>query len=146
MAGCTRLYLSMVLERRGDLDRSEAEARQAIVDLESYALTRPIAAAQLASVLLARGQPEHALPQATDAFEAVCRGPVDDGEMMIRVVYAEVLGKLGRNDEAANVLRGADLRLQEQAARIADESQRARFLRGVPEHARLLELVSALAS
>ncbi len=140
MVGATRVYLSLALLLRRDLERAESEARQAIVDLEAYGLARPSAIAQLARVLVARGKLDEALAFAEEALAAAEAGPVDDGDVAIRLTHAEVLHAVGREVEARAALLETHRRLLEQAARIADPARRERFLSGVPDHARIIAL------
>ena len=139
----TRLYLSIILQQMGELERAEAEARGAVAGFDGYGPSRPYAQAQLAQVLLARGRHEEALEVAESAMAALRAGPVDDGEALVRVTLVEARRATGRAAEADVALREADERLRARAALISDASLREHFLNDVPENARTIALASS---
>ena len=67
-------------------------------------------------------------------------GPIDDGEAMVRLAFAEALRAAGRDVDAVTAIRDAHERLRARAALISDETLRERFLAGVPENARTVAL------
>jgi eukaryotic-like serine/threonine-protein kinase len=97
--------------------------------------------AVLARALLAAGQAGRALDAARDAFgELVALGEIEEGEAMVRLVYAECLAEAGALSEARAVIVAARERLMTRATCIAEETWRVRFLRDVPSNARTLAL------
>ncbi len=144
LTGGSRIYLSIILQHAGDLARAESEAQKAIADLDLYRPSLPYARAQLANVLLARKRFEEALAHAENAMSALRTEPVDDGESLVRVTFAEALRATGYEDESLVVIREAHERLIARAALIGDERTRARFLNDVPENARTLALAKSV--
>jgi predicted secreted Zn-dependent protease len=72
-------------------------------------------------------------------------GQIEEGESLVRLVWAEALEANGRHDEAREAIGRAHARLMERAAKIGDEALRASFLERVAENARTLELAAAWA-
>jgi eukaryotic-like serine/threonine-protein kinase len=145
MCGATRLYLALIHAARGDLALAEQTARSGL-----EALTRaapplvPEALATLSHVLLLAGRASEALEPAERAHDLLETSGAESGEGLIRVSFAEACLQTGMRERALAVLAAARDRLQERAASISDAELRAGFLRGVPEHARTLELCEAL--
>ncbi len=146
LAGASRIYLAHILRTAGDLERAEAEARVAIVELENQPLIRPFAVAMLAWVLVARGTTAEALSTARAAFDAFRAGPIDEGEAIIRLAWAEALRASGDEPAALAAITDARAALEARAARMPDEAMRASFLTAIPEHARTFELAAAWAA
>lgn len=142
LTGGSRVYLSIILQQAGDLVRAESEARRAVLDLDLYRPSRPYAQGQLASVLLSRKRFEEALAHAESAMTTLRVEPLDDGESLVRITFAEALLANGREADGIEALRAAHARLLERAALISDESVRTHFLNDVPENARTLAVAS----
>ena len=70
-------------------------------------------------------------------------GFIEEGDSLIRLVFAECLHAAGEVDEAKQALGAAARRLRERGERISDKSWRQSFLENVPENARTLELARA---
>jgi tetratricopeptide (TPR) repeat protein len=145
IGGCVEIYLSgiaLLSERPLDAERL---ARSALATLANVPPLRPAALAALARVLLAEGRRDEAVASATEAHRLLeSAGWVEDGEALIRLVYAECLLAAGQKSAAVHVLDKALHRLEDRAAAIEKPEWRAAFLR-LPEHARTLELASARA-
>jgi hypothetical protein len=95
----------------------------------------------LALVLLAYGRYSDALAAAREAMGLLASiGKVEDGEALVRVVYAEALHTTGHHEAARAAIADARDRLLAAAARIDDSRYRESFLHNVPENARTLHL------
>ncbi|HXU81627.1 MAG TPA: hypothetical protein VN914_09530, partial [Polyangia bacterium] len=104
---------------------------------------KPAALAALARALLAQNRRDEAVAASSEAHSLLeSAGWVEDGEALIRLVYAECLIAAGSKAAAAHVLDKAVHRLDDRAAAIEKPEWRAAFLR-LPEHARTLELAAA---
>jgi len=141
--GCEEIYLSgIALLSDRPLD-AETNARSALTTLANVPPLRPAAMAALGRALLAQGRRDEALASATEAHSLLeSAGWVEDGEALIRLVYAECLLAAGSKAAAAHVLDKAVHRLDDRAAAIEKPEWRAAFLR-LPDHARTLELAAA---
>jgi eukaryotic-like serine/threonine-protein kinase len=141
--GCAQIYLSgIALLSNRPLD-AESLARSALASLVDVPPLRPAALAALARALLSQGRRDEALSNATEAHGLLeSAGWVEDGEALIRLVYAECLLAAGSRSPAAHVLDKAVHRLEDRAAAIEKPEWRTAFLR-LPEHARTLELATS---
>jgi hypothetical protein len=139
-----RVYYAKILAMSGDLDAAQGQAQVADQMLADLAPMRPMALATLASIELARRQPEAALAAAgeakrrLDAYDAF----VPEGEALARLVWAEALDASGKSEEAGKAISEARSALMARAAKIHDEETRNAFL-AIPEHARTLALAEA---
>jgi serine/threonine protein kinase/tetratricopeptide (TPR) repeat protein len=142
IVGCSEIWLSgiaLLSDRPLDAESLARSALASLVDVPPY---RPAALAALARALLTQGRRDEALAAATEAHGLLeSAGWVEDGEALIRLVYAECLLAAGSKGTAAHVLDKAVHRLDDRAAAIEKPEWRAAFLR-LPEHARTLELAS----
>lgn len=145
--GAARSCLASILKKAGDLAGAEAEARRAV---ELLAVAPPLLAAAmatLAEVLLAEGRVLEALDEARRAAEVLTRLRVlEEGEALVRVIFAEALAACGDRAAARAVIEVARARLMSRAAKIAGEEARACFLTRVPENARTLALARELTA
>ena len=129
------IYLALMLGTSGDLDAAEREARAALA-VDPPPPLRAHALATLAEVLLARGAVEGALDAAREAIELLDElGTIEEGEALVRLVYAEALHASG-DGRAASAILAARAHLLERAAKIRDPILRRSFLERVPENAR----------
>jgi tetratricopeptide (TPR) repeat protein len=136
MEGSSHMYLAWTLQAAGDLESAERDARIAVEKLEGAPPLRASALATLARVLLARGQPAAAFAPASEAHELLERlHGIEEGEGLVRLVWAEALASVGERERARAAFLEAERMLLERAARITDESWRRSFLEAVPEHA-----------
>jgi tetratricopeptide (TPR) repeat protein len=141
MEGPSRLCLSEMLLCAGSLGAAEEEARAAIAKSAAFPPIQPCALATLADVLRAQGRIAEMLEHARRAYDLLERlGQVEEGEALVRVVYAEALHESGDHAAARAVIADARERLLSVAARAGDEARSRRFLEGVPENARTLAL------
>ncbi|WP_437316637.1 serine/threonine-protein kinase [Sorangium sp. So ce385] len=144
MEGASRAYLAGVLLAAGDLAGAEEEARRAVGMLEVARPLLPHALATLADVLLAAGRRGEALAEARRAAEIMKEiGQLEEGEALVRAVFAEALWAAGDREGARAALAEAEARLGERAGKIADPAWRASFVERVPEHARTAALRGA---
>ncbi|MEO7092188.1 MAG: serine/threonine-protein kinase PknK, partial [Polyangiales bacterium] len=144
MAGGSRIHLAEIRLLAGDHDGAEKEALAAIETLSNVPAVKAHAMAMLASIDLARGRLADALNEARQANDFLEKGGVlDEGEGLVRLVYAEALWANERQVEGRAAIGTARRRLVERSLRIRDENLRKSFLERVPENARTLELALA---
>jgi eukaryotic-like serine/threonine-protein kinase len=142
LESATHVYLAQALGAAGNLEASAEEARLAVQTAPS-APDAVLADAVMASVELARGRSEQARQSAEQAMAGLnTLGNVEEGEALVRLVYAEALHATGAHDAACHAIRTARARLLYRASRIADPSWRRCFLERVSENARTLELAA----
>jgi serine/threonine protein kinase/tetratricopeptide (TPR) repeat protein len=141
MEGVARTYLAEIALFSGDVDSAEREARAAIEVLVAARPLQPFAGAVLSRALLQAGRAEEALRAAREAHALLeAHGAIEEGESMVRLVYAEALLGAGFPAEYARAIDAARSRLLARAARIGDPEWRRRFLADVPDNARTLAL------
>jgi tetratricopeptide (TPR) repeat protein len=141
MEGATRVYLAEALRCAGDLGAAEAEARCAMETLSAFRPHLSFAMAVLADIMLGQGRVSAAREQAKAAFDLLQElGQVQEGEALVRVVYAEVLDASGDHAAARDVIAVARDRLLARVACIGSETWRRSFLENIPENARTLAL------
>ncbi len=131
------IYLALMLGMSGDLEAAEREARAALA-VDPPPPIRAHALATLAEALLRRGDAESALTAAREATDLLdTLGTLEEGEPLVRLVYAEVLHAAGDRRAASAILVARD-HLLDRAAKIRDPILRRSFLERVPENARTL--------
>jgi eukaryotic-like serine/threonine-protein kinase len=142
MQGTSRTYLALIALMRGDQRTAIAEARAALALAPEVAPSRAIALATLASVLL--GQEATRVEAYGHAKESIAMlqtiGGVDEGEGLIRLIYARCLHASGEIDAAKAAIEAASDRLHARALRITPEHLREGFLMRLPDHALTLAL------
>jgi tetratricopeptide (TPR) repeat protein len=144
MASSCRSYLATMNLLEGNLQAAETEARAAIAMCEKVPPSLAEALSTLASVLLAKGVLPEALETAARAHALLEElGSVDEGEIAIRLVYAETLDASGKRDEARRVLAKAKEQVLDRASKISEQEWRDAFLQRVPENAKALGLAEA---
>jgi serine/threonine protein kinase/tetratricopeptide (TPR) repeat protein len=140
--GRARAYLAEILAQRGDLDGAEREARAAAQRVATIPPLRAFALAVLAQVLLARDSAEAALAAAREGLDLLlATGGMEEGESLLRLVYAESLAAVGHEAAAIDAIDVAHQRLLARAARITDPGWRKSFCERVPSNARTLGLM-----
>lgn len=145
MAGLARAYLAHVAILAGDFEAAEREARAAAEALVVAPPVRALALAVLGQALLGQGRLEEASPPASEAFSVLEKlGSIEEGETLVRLVYAEVLAARGAPGAPA-AAAGAREHLLARASRISDPVWRERFLHAVPENRRTLALAETKA-
>jgi len=141
----SRVYLAQILQLAGDLDGALAEARAAVVQLETVAPPlRPLAHATVARICLARGELDAALAASAEAIGTE-GAPIEAGESLVRLARAEALHAAGDAATARSAISDAAARLHERAEKIRNEEDRRSFLERVPENALTLHLARAWA-
>jgi tetratricopeptide (TPR) repeat protein len=137
MEAGARIYLALMLGMSGDLEAAEREARAALA-VDPAPPIRAHALATLAEMLLRRGDAAGALTAAREAIDLLdTLGTLEEGEPLVRLVYAEVLHAAGDRRSASAILDARD-HLLDRAAKIRDPILRRSFLERVPENARTL--------
>lgn len=144
--GLSQSYLAELEFLAGNIDIAEKHAQAAI---ESLAEVPPLltgALANLARVLLAKGELQDAQGFA-DAAQLLLEvlGTIEEGETTVRLVYAEVLLANGRHEEFRRAISSAQQHLFAKAERIRDPIGRERFLVTIAENARTLELTRLIS-
>ena len=141
MEGSSMAYLALLQHRYGDFVEAEATARRAVEVVERIPTTRAYALAILGQVLLSQRRAAEAMGPAGEAMTLLeSLGGIDEGETLVRLVYAEALANNDRCVEAERAATAARDRLLARAARIADPEWRRSFLERVPENVRTMAL------
>jgi tetratricopeptide (TPR) repeat protein len=148
MEGGARIYLALIHQLRGELEKAQMQARTAVEVLTASPPLRVFALAVLASALRSAGLAgkalrviQHMLAYLDDqgaSLEALGEGA--EGESFIRLAHAEVLFDDGQTDLACAMIREARARLYARARRIRRAAWRESFLSRVPHNARTIEL------
>jgi tetratricopeptide (TPR) repeat protein len=143
MGSACRYYLASFLVQAGELEAAEREARDAVAMCEKVPPSLAEALGTLTNVLLARKKNREALEVAERAHALLTElGSVDEGDIAIRLAYAEALCAVERIEDAKEAIRAARTQLIERAEKIADERWRRSFLDNVPENARTMALAN----
>jgi len=140
-----RLYLSMIESLAGEYSAAEQQARCAQEMLANNPSWLPFAQALLARSLCGQGRTSEAIEYAREAYvqlEAI--GQVQDGELTIRLAFAECLAASSDLPAARQVIAKAMERLRKQAGSIDNLEWRRSFLDRIPEHRRIAELARKL--
>jgi tetratricopeptide (TPR) repeat protein len=142
--GQARAVLARILLALGELEPAEREAQVASEIASSNHSFNAFAQAVMAQILLRAGRPFEALAAATRAKDLLdSLGTVEEGDALIRLVFAESLHATGDIDGARAALSSAHAAILRDAQQIRDDDLRQSFLNNVPEHARILELSRA---
>ncbi len=143
----SRIYLAHALARAGRHDEAMEQAR-AITRRDNLPPTfRAYALAVLAHVELLRDDKVASLEAAREAFELlVSLGGIDEGESLVRLVWAEALFANDEEMMGRVAIGDAASRLHARADRMTNEAVREAFLTQVPENALTLEIAEAWAS
>jgi serine/threonine protein kinase/tetratricopeptide (TPR) repeat protein len=145
--GYAQLYLSVIENMRGDYLVAEQYARAALQTVEANPALRPFAIALLARSLNNQGHSAEALSLAREAFSQLeLIGRVQDGEAVIRLVFAECLIASSEVETAKQVIEKSVKRLRIQVASIHNPEWRRSFLTRIPEHARTLEIAHEMGT
>lgn len=141
LLGVSHVYLAELELLTGDVKTAELEVRAGLESLSGTPPLRASALGVLARILLARGPVGEALGAASEAHALLeSLGSIEEGETAVRLVYAEALAANGLLEEFASALISAREHLLARANRISDPAGRERFLRGIADNARTLEL------
>ena len=86
---------------------------------------------------------DEALSAASEAFALLeALGTIEEGDALVRLVYAEALDANGRAGEFREAITAARDHLLGRAAKISDSAWRERFLGSVPDNAHTLALAA----
>jgi tetratricopeptide (TPR) repeat protein len=141
LEGNSRIYMSAINQRAGSLDAALAEACTAVSLLAAIPSLRALALAAESRAWLSLGRSSEAVTSAKEAMRLLEElGALEEGESLLRLVYAEALHAAGETELAKRSLARARDRLRMRAKRIADARFRESFLTAVPENARTLRL------
>jgi ATP/maltotriose-dependent transcriptional regulator MalT len=133
--------LSRILLALGELEQAEREAQAASEVISSNYSLNAVSQAIMAQVFLRTGRPIEALAAAKKAKDLLdSLETVEEGDALIRLVFAEALHAVGDIDGARAALSTAHESILRDAQQIRDEALRQSFLNNVPEHARILAL------
>ncbi|AUX46119.1 serine/threonine protein kinase [Sorangium cellulosum] len=135
-----RLQLARVLLLAGEPAAAEAEARAAEGLAAAAPERRPAAIAVRGRALLDLGRAGEALAATSEAASLLEAGRREEDGLLVQLVHAEALAAAGQRAEAEGAIAAARNGLLVRAGRISDPAWRERFLRDVPDHARLLGL------
>jgi tetratricopeptide (TPR) repeat protein len=146
LMGAAALYEGRAHLAGGALEEAERCTRQACELLAAVPPVRPVAEAQLARILAARGATEEALALATGAARALEAGhEIESDHGLVRLALAEALEAAGRREEAARAYAAAARAVRERAATIVDPGWRRAFLERVEEHALALRAAAGVS-
>jgi tetratricopeptide (TPR) repeat protein len=146
LEAATHVYLARILAESGDFPGAADEARNAVAIAPPGSPMQAYGLAALAAVLPALGRHEEAREHADEAFRLLAElGAIDDGDVFVRLVYAEHRLARGDREAARRAILASRDRLLDRAAKISAPAWRNSFLRRVPENARTLALADALA-
>jgi predicted ATPase len=102
---------------------------------------------RLDAALLEQGRASEALAAASEAYSLLASlGSIEEGESLVRLLYAEALAAAGRASDFAKAITEARDRLLARATKISDPGWRERFLTSVSENARTLSLAPPVAT
>ncbi len=142
----SRIYLAHSLARAGRLEEAVAQAKRITMREDIPPTFRAYALAMLAHIELLRDQKKAALEAAREAYELlVSLGGIDEGESLVRLVWAEALFADDQEMLARAAVADAAHRLEARAARMTNPAIREAFLTQIPENAMTLELAQAWA-
>ncbi|KYF64982.1 hypothetical protein [Sorangium cellulosum] len=91
-------------------------------------------------MLLRKGRTAEALSISGAAVSLLESLGAEESESLIRLTLAESLAASGRHEEAAATIMLARMALLARAEKLSNPTWRERFLRDVPDNARILEL------
>ena len=135
-----KAQLQLLTGSLADATRELDHALELVNDSEFPALYS-FAQALQSQALLVLGRPREALAAARAAMQIIeTVGPLDQGESLVRLAYAEALDACGQREQARQVLATARSRLLDHAAQIEDPAWRKAFLDNIAEHRRTLKL------
>ncbi|WP_437875275.1 serine/threonine-protein kinase [Sorangium sp. So ce513] len=135
-----RLQLARVLLLAGEPALAEEAARAAEALARAAPERLPAAMAARARALLELGRAGEALAATTEALSLLESDRHEEEGFLVRLVHAEALAAAGQTAEARGAIALARNGLLVRAGRISDPAWRERFLRDVPDHARILAL------
>jgi tetratricopeptide (TPR) repeat protein len=135
--------LSLILKDLGDAASAESAARAAL-EVAPAPPERAHALGALASSLVARHLYREAAEASREGVEILeaAAGHVA-AESVVRLAHAVATAATGKRAAALDQLKLARERLLSRAAALTDPDDRRRFLEGVPDNARTLELARA---
>lgn len=143
--GHSRAYLARVLGLLGDKEGARREISAALALTETARATYASVLAIQAQLSLLARSPEEALDVAHRAAALLQElGTVEEGEALIRLVYAEALLANQKEEEAKTALLEAKSRILTRADKIKAPKWRQSFLSRVPENAKTLSLAAEL--
>ncbi len=134
---------SRVRKLQGDSEGAHALAKKAVDISVDLPARRAHASAFYSSLQIGRGQVDVALKSMTEAFMTVERlGGIEEGEPLIRLVYALALRAAGQEAEGRKRIAEARTRLFDIAKRLGEKRWQNAFLTGAPDNALLLAVAS----
>ncbi|WP_438023632.1 serine/threonine-protein kinase [Sorangium sp. So ce233] len=136
----SRLQLARVLLLAGEPALAEVESRAAEALARAAPERLPAAMAARARALLDLGRAGEALEATTAALSLLESDRLEEEGFLVRLVHAEALAAVGQTAEAKGAIALARNGLLVRAGRISDPAWRERFLRDVPDNARILAL------
>jgi eukaryotic-like serine/threonine-protein kinase len=137
------LAIARVRKLNTDNDSALALAKKAVDISADLPGRRAHALAFFASLQIGRGHFDVALKSATEAFTTIERlGGIEEGEALIRLVYALALRAAGQEAEGRKRIAEARTRLYDMARRLGDTRWQNAFLTAAPDNARILSVAS----
>jgi tetratricopeptide (TPR) repeat protein len=140
MAALSHCYLARIEIRLGHEPQALEHVRAAVEASAEHPSARGLALATLAEIELARGDAAGALSSAREAKAILDSPGVEEGHVLIRLVYAEALHETGDLPRAREAIGEARAQLLEAAGKISDPTLRESFKLNIPENSRTLDL------
>ena len=143
LANNSRVYLSKILQLKGNLNAAEREVRDALAKTTELPMFHAQALTQLGSLLLEK----ELLPEAIKTLEKAkelrdSMGQVLEVESEMLVLLHDVYEKSGRPEDAYKSAQTAYESLMSRTAKIRDPGWRACFTRNKAENRRILDLAN----
>lgn len=137
----TLVYAARIRARAGDFAGALAASTEAERVAEHFPAIRAYALGVSASLHYGRRQFSNAEKLAHQAMDIVerLRG-IEEGEALVRLVYAQSLRARGCEIDAKRILREARAKLLATAQKIGDDGWRKSFLTNVPDNGELLRV------
>jgi serine/threonine protein kinase/predicted ATPase len=138
MAAICRIYIAEIRLLNNAPHAAQAEATAAIGHLAENPPSLAMALALRARALIATGEGT-GIEEARQAYGILeTLGGLDEGEMLVRLAWAEALSMNGRDEEARGVAGVGSRRLRQLAERLHDPHLQQCYLEAVPENAALI--------
>jgi tetratricopeptide (TPR) repeat protein len=140
--GGARMYLAQILLGLEDREGAAREAKEAAEVLQG---SPPLKAQALATLGLSLTDPAERLQATAQAMTTLESEGAEEGEALVYRAHAEALVANARRHEALELVTRALAKVALRASRLRDPARAERFLRAVPDHARLRELSRELS-
>lgn len=147
MSAFCRGYIAEAHFALGEMALAEQIAREALEKFAVVRTTRAFVLAVLSRILFAIGALDEALALSKEGFEILSDPSVaiEEGEMLLRVVYGQCLEAKSHHSEALQVYQYTNELIRTRAGEITEEDLRNCYL-AIAEHQDAIRLLAALES